>query len=73
MKIRLIIESISVICLLFLFTDAVFFTPLVDWSWGFTNKKLEMFLLIGALFFGLRNCYDIKELKQKIRRPRKNE
>jgi len=45
--------------------EAIFFTPLERWTWGFTNKKLEITMIITLGVWCLENQRQIYNLRKK--------
>lgn len=50
--------------IIYLFIDAVFFTPLIETDWGFTNQKLETVIVLCLGCLTISNWFNIKKIEK---------
>ena len=54
------------IIIFFMMIDAVFFTPLIRWSWGFYNLELIATMFIILFYYIIKNYFNTLRLEERI-------
>lgn len=53
--------------LTYLMIESLFFTPLIEWGWGFYNNKLISTAFLILVTMTLSNCFNILKIKEEMK------